>query len=176
MSLMSKQDALRAKAQQEGAAEVDILRAALLESQERYNEQAANIALTLAKYDKRIESLEMAVSASNVQKTVDVSAALEKAAGEILDGVGGKVAEYAAEIEAATGKLRTVKEEKAKDDRLENIKFGAIIFGFVVGGFAIGGYIANWAWGWWYNVPQQVQSIADKVNAVNNGMWQLLNK
>lgn len=176
MSLMSKQEALRAKAQQEGAAEVDVLRAALLESQERYNEQAANIALTLSKYEKRIEALEGAVSASNKQRAVDVSAALEKAAGEILEGVGGKVAKYAAEIEAATDKLRVVKEEKAQNDRLENIKWGAIIFGFVVGGFAIGGYIANLAWGWWYDVPQQMQDITDKINAVNNGMWQLLHK
>ena len=176
MSLMSKREALRAKAQQEGAAEVDVLRAALLESQERYNEQAANIALTLSKYEKRIEALEGAVSASNKQRAVDVSAALEKAAGEILEGVGGKVAGYAAEVEAATDRFRIVKEEKAQSDRLENIRWSAIIFGFVVGGFAIGGYIANWVWGWWYDVPQQVQGIADKVNAINNGMWQLLNK
>ena len=60
MSLMSKSDALRAKAQQEGASELDLMRAALVESQERYNKQAAEIALMLQRYDKRIEALELA--------------------------------------------------------------------------------------------------------------------
>ena len=37
MSLMSKVDALKAKATQDGANELDLMRAALVESQERYN-------------------------------------------------------------------------------------------------------------------------------------------
>ena len=39
MSLMSKVDTLKAKAQQDGANELDLMRAALVESQERYNQQ-----------------------------------------------------------------------------------------------------------------------------------------
>ena len=65
---MSKSDALKAKAQQEGASELDLMRAALVESQERYNKQAAEIALMLQGYDKRIEALEKAVEQSNEKK------------------------------------------------------------------------------------------------------------
>ena len=46
MSLMTKVDALKAKAEQDGANELDLMRAALVESQERYNQQAAQISLT----------------------------------------------------------------------------------------------------------------------------------
>lgn len=168
MSLMSKREALQAKAQQEGAVEVDVLRAALLESQERYNEQAANISLILQKYEKRIEALEGAVSASNRQSASDISEALENAADAILDGVRGKVSEYVAEVEAATNKLKAAKEEKSRNDRWENVKIGLIIFGVIVAAFAIGGYFSNWLYGWWYDVPQ-------KLDAINNAMWQLLN-
>ena len=55
MSLMTKVDALKAKAEQDGANELDLMRAALVESQERYNQQAAQIALLLEKQNKRIE-------------------------------------------------------------------------------------------------------------------------
>ena len=39
----------------------------------------------------------------------------------------------------------------------------------VVVAFAIGGYIANWAIFKWYEIPT-------KVDAVNNALWQLLNR
>ena len=38
MSLMSKVDVLKAKAEQDEANELDLMRAALVESQERYNQ------------------------------------------------------------------------------------------------------------------------------------------
>ena len=39
----------------------------------------------------------------------------------------------------------------------------------IVAAFAIGGYIANWAFGWWYDIPL-------KVDAINNALYQLLSK
>ena len=67
---MSKSDALKAKAQQEGASELDLMRDALVESQECYNKQAAEIAIMLQGYDKRIEAFEKAVEQSNEKKRV----------------------------------------------------------------------------------------------------------
>ena len=101
MSLMSKSDALRAKAQQEGASELDLMRAALVESQERYNKQAAEIALMLQKYDKRIEALEKAVKESNEQRSINILSALEKATEAIMEPMRGKSAELIATIDEA---------------------------------------------------------------------------
>ena len=160
---------LKEKANVEGATEVDVLRAALAESQERYNEQVDNIA-------KRLQKLEQAVEQSNKQKAVDVSKALEDAAKAVLEKMQSKVTDYSKEIERKTEKLRVAKEEKSADDEREGITFIAKILGGLVIVSTIGGYIANYAWGEFYHLPQQLNSIADKVNAVNNGMWQLLNR
>jgi len=70
MSLMTKTDVLRIKANQVGANEIDILRAALLESQERYNKQSQDILSILQKYDERIETLEKVIASSNKKKCV----------------------------------------------------------------------------------------------------------
>ena len=87
MSLMSKVDTLKAKAQQDGANELDLMRAALVESQERYNQQAAQIALMLQKYDKRIYALEKAVERSNEQKHLNIQSALETASQAVLEPI-----------------------------------------------------------------------------------------
>ncbi len=101
MSLMSKVDTLKAKAQQDGANELDLMRAALVESQERYNQQAAQIALMLQKYDKRIEALEKAVKASNEEKSINILKALEKATEAIMEPMRGKSAELMSTIDEA---------------------------------------------------------------------------
>ncbi len=101
MSLMSKSDALKAKAQQGGASELDLMRAALVESQERYNKQAAEIALMLQRYDKRIEALEEAVRESNEQRSINILSALEKASTAIMEPMKGKAYELMNTIEEA---------------------------------------------------------------------------
>ena len=55
--------------------------------------------------------------------------------------------------------------KKARNDAWEALKELAL----VVVAFAIGGYIANWAIFKWYEIPT-------KVDAVNNALWQLLNR
>ena len=172
----SNLEILKEKANAEGATEADILRSALADSQERYNKQADNIAEKLDEYDKRIQKLEKSIEQSNKQKTVDVSKALEDAAKTVLEEMQSKVTGYSEEIEKATDKLRVAREEKSADDEREGITFIAKILGGLVIVSTIGGYIANYAWGECYHLPQQLNSIADKVNAVNNGMWQLLNR
>jgi hypothetical protein len=167
MSLMSKSDALRAKAQQEGASELDLMRAALVESQERYNKQAAEIALMLKCYDKRLEALELAVRQSNEQKRASVVSALEKASEALLEPLTAKINAYVGEVDKATAKFQAAKEEDAENNRWENIKWGTILFLGVATAFALGGYIANVAWSAWYDVPE-------KLDALNNGIYQLL--
>ena len=96
MSLMSKSDALRAKAQQEGASELDLMRAALVESQERYNKQAAEIALMLQKYDKRIEALEKATEAIMEPmrgKSAELIATIDEA-GKRADNIGHRAIDW----------------------------------------------------------------------------------
>ncbi len=169
MSLMSKVDALKAKAEQDGANELDLMRAALVESQERYNQQAAQIALMLQRYDKRIEALERAVEQSNDQRQVNILTALKKASDALMEPMKGKIDAYVAEVDKATAKFQVAKDEKEENDRWENIKWGTILFLGVATAFALGGYIANVAWAAWYDVPE-------KINALNNGMYQLLQK
>ena len=101
MSLMSKVDALKAKATQDGANELDLMRAALVESQERYNQQAAQISLQLEKQNKRIEALERAVERSNEQKSINIQSALEKATEAVMEPMKGKSAELMATIDEA---------------------------------------------------------------------------
>ena len=108
MSLMSKSDALKAKAQQEGANELDLMRAALVESQERYNKQAAEIALMLQKYDKRIEALEKAVRDSNEQRSINILSALERATTTIMGPVEGKM----------SGLMNTIEEAGKRADKI----------------------------------------------------------
>ena len=159
---MSKSDALKAKAQQEGASELDLMRAALVESQERYNKQAAEIALMLQGYDKRIEVLEKAVEQSNEKKRVSLFA-IEKASDSLMEPMKTKIDAYVGEMDKATAKFQVAEKEKEKNDRWENIKWVIYLFLGVAAAFALGGYIANMAWSAWYDVPE-------KLDVLNNGI------
>ena len=169
MSLMSKVDALKARTERDGANELDLMRAALVESQERYNQQAAQISLLLEKQNKRIEALERAVEQSNEQRQVNISTALKKASDALMEPMKRKIDAYVIEVDKATAKFQAAKNEKEENDRWENIKWGTILFLGVAAAFALGGYIANMAWSAWYDVPE-------KIDALNNGMYQLLHK
>ncbi len=169
MSLMSKVDALKARTERDGANELDLMRAALVESQERYNQQAAQISLLLEKQNKRIEALERAVEQSNEQRQVNISTALKKASDALMEPMKRKIDAYVIEVDKATAKFQAAKNEKEENDSWENIKWGTILFLGVAAAFALGGYIANMAWSAWYDVPE-------KIDALNNGMYQLLHK
>ena len=111
----SNLEILKEKANAEGATEVDILRSALADSQERYNDQADNIAKKLDEYDKRVQKLEQAVEQSNKQKTVDVSKALEDAADKIFQPMKEKSEDL----------LKTIKQA---EDRAKNIGNSGVNF------------------------------------------------
>ena len=123
----------------------------------------------LQKYDKRIYALEKAVERSNEQKSINIQSALEKATEAILEPMKGKIDAYIAEVDTATAKFQVAKDKKEENDRWENIKWGTIFFLGLAAAFAIGGYISNVAWSAWYDVPE-------KIDAINNGIYQLLHK
>lgn len=165
MSLMSKVDTLKAKAQQDGANELDLMRAALVESQERYNQQAAKITLMLQKYDKRIEALEAAVEASNRQKAINIQSAMNTASEAVLSNLKENIDRYKLEVDKATADLKTATKKKEKNETLEMIQF----FGGVIAILAAAFYIALYLYGWWFDT-------IGKLDAINNGIYQLLNK
>ena len=165
MSLMSKVDTLKAKAQQNGANELDLMRAALVESQERYNQQAAQIALMLQKYDKRIYALEKAVERSNEQKHLNIQSALETASQAVLEPIQSKSAAVIQELDEAEARMLKAKKDKERNDNRELISFLGTLFVVVSASILL----SNWIY-WSFS------SITDKVIAINNGMYQLLQK
>lgn len=162
MSLMSAKEKVEAKAADSGA-ELDVLRAALLESQERYNQQASQIALQMEKYSKRLDAIEKAVVESNERKKVDVLSAMRKASTAILMDLGSSVGQYKTEVEDACKRLKKV-------DQKNDIKTGIQLFAFFVVSFFVAGYLALWVYGRWYGLT----GIIDKMDAINNACWQLL--
>ena len=143
MSLMSKSDTMRAKGQQAGASEVEILRAALLEGQEQYSELSQELV-------SRLDALEAAVRASNAEKGMEVSAALENA------------------VESVLARLRAKEEQEEQPEPAEGSESmtiaAAAAFGAAVVAAALGNSLALWAWGRWYGVPA-------KLDAINNALW-----
>ena len=166
MSLMSKGDALKAKANQSGATEVDVLRAALLESQERYNEQASKIASLLEKYDSRLKSLEKAVTASNKQETIDIQSALQNATDNILEPCQAKMSNLLSEIDTAKKNFLAFKQKKTDSEFWENCKAEV----FLIITFAVGSALAVKFWLWWYDVPE----IVDTLKAINKGIQDIV--
>lgn len=165
MSLMNKVDALKAKAEQDGANELDLMRAALVESQERYNQQAAKISLLLEKQNQRIEALERAVELSNKQKHLNIQAALETASQTVLKPIQSKSADVIQELDKAEARMLKAKKEADSSLLHEDIRFLGSLF--VV--FSVAVLLSNWVY-WSFS------SITDMVIAVNNGMYQLLQK
>ncbi|MFC2344292.1 hypothetical protein [Campylobacter sp.] len=131
MSLLSEREKMIMAGKATDATRDELLRAAILESNERYEADAKEIIAEL-------KSLRAAVRASNEQRAIDVQEALKNASEAILEDVRGKAGEYIAAVEAATAKLQAAKAEKARNDRWENIKELFFVFAVIVAAFAIG--------------------------------------
>ena len=158
MSLMSVREKLNNAALEDGASKEDLLRAALAASNDRYEK-------AVQEQNARLDRLEAAVRASNEQRDMNIQEALKRASAAILEDVRTESAEYIKAMDAATARLNAAHKKKARNDAWEAFKELALI----VAAFAIGGYIANWAFGWWYDIPL-------KVDAINNALYQLLSK
>ena len=158
MSLLSEREKMIMAGKATDATRDELLRAAILESNERYEADAKEIIAEL-------KSLRAAVRASNEQRAIDVQGALKNAAEAILSDVRTESAAYIKAMDEAAARLNAAHKKKARNDAWEALKELAL----VVVAFAIGGYIANWAIFKWYEIPT-------KVDAVNNALWQLLNR
>ena len=161
MSVREKREKLNNAALEDGASKEDLLRAALAASNDRYEK-------AVQEQNARLDRLEAAVRASNEQKDINLQEALKRASAAILEDVRTESAEYIKAMDAATAataRLNAAHKKKARNDAWEALKELAL----VVVAFAIGGYIANWAIFKWYEIPT-------KVDAVNNALWQLLNR
>lgn len=158
MSLMSVREKLNNAALEDGASKEDLLRAALAASNDRYEK-------AVQEQNARLDRLEAAVRASNEQRAIDVQGALKNAAEAILGDVRTESAAYIKAMDEAAARLNAAHKKKARNDAWEALKELALI----VVAFAIGGYIANWVIFKWYEIPT-------KVDAVNNALWQLLNR
>ena len=158
MSLLSEREKMIMAGKATDATRDELLRAAILESNERYEADAKEIITALNR-------LEAAVRASNEQKDMNIQEALKRASAAILEDVRTESAEYIKAIDEAAARLNAAHKKKARNDAWEALKELAL----VVVAFAIGGYIANWAIFKWYEIPT-------KVDAVNNALWQLLNR
>lgn len=172
MSLRSRREILNEAAAAKDASNEAVLMAALNESQEEYKRLSAQYLQEITRLKAEIEAARTFIEDSNKKEVVDIQAALQTALEAILGDMRGAVAAYITEIKTATAKLQAANQEKVENDKWENIKWMTILFVSVVTAFAVGGYIANYAWGYWYDVPETL----DKLDAINNGVYQLLNR
>lgn len=168
MALKSRSTILNEAAQEEGASNEAILMAALNESQEGYKQLSGKLLLAFESYDKRIEALEAAVRASNTEKAQNYTEALKNASDTVLGDVQKELRTLKAEVQQTVSTLQKAKKQKDKDEFADNMKWLAGTFAVV----AIAFYVALLAYGWWYDIPEAI----GKLDAINNGIYQLLNK
>ena len=168
MALKSRTEILNEGANADGASNEAILMAALNESQQEYKRLSGKLLLAFESYDKRIEALEAAVRASNTEKEQNYTEALKNASDTVLGDIQGKLGTLKAEVQQTVQELQGARKEKEKNETLENIKIIAILFAVIVAAF----YVALLLYGWWYDIPEAI----GKLDAVNNGIYQLLNR
>lgn len=162
-------DALNRKANEENASETDILKAALANNQEQYRELSerliAEMQENMANFDTRLKAIEAAITQSNKEKDINITSALQNASETIIGQMKGKFGE----LDTAINKSIKHLQDAQIDAKNTDIKLLAIVFSIIVLAFSIGGCIANYTWGNWYDIPA-------KVDAINNGIYQLLQK
>lgn len=168
MALKSRTEILNEGANADGASNEAILMAALNESQQEYKRLSGKLLLAFESYDKRIEALEAAVRASNTEKVQDYTKALKKASGEVLGDIQDELETLKSEVQETVLSLQGAREKKEKSETLEMVQFLGGVFLAVAAAF----YVALLLYGWWYDIPEAV----GKLDAINNGIWQLLNR
>lgn len=160
---------LNEKANTENASENDILKAALMNNQEQYRELSERLIVemqnTMSDFDCRLKAIENAITQSNREKDINIVSALESSSEAIIGQMRGKFDEFDRAIDKRIKKL----EEAQLEADSSTFKFTVIIVAILILAFGVGGYVANYAWGNWYDIP-------DKIDAINNGIYQLLPK
>lgn len=168
MSLRSKMQILDDNANSENATDSDILKAALVETQDKYNQLSAKLTMDM-------EALKAAVERSNREKDINIQSAMKNASETILGDLKGVVDSYKAEVEQATERLQAATKKKDDNEKKEIAIFLAGVFGVVFAAF----YLSLLCYGWWYDIPEAVGGITNHNNlleAINNGIYQLLQR
>ena len=168
MSLRSKMQILDDNANSENATDSDILKAALVETQDKYNQLSAKLTMDM-------EALKAAVERSNKEKDINIQSAMKNASEAILSDLKGVVDSYKAEVEQATERLQAATKKKDDNEKTEMIIFLAGVFGVVFAAF----YLSLLCYGWWYDIPEAVGGITNHntlLEAINNGIYQLLQR
>jgi len=168
MSLRSKMQILDDNANSENATDSDILKAALVETQDKYNQLSAKLTMDM-------EALKAAVERSNREKDINIQSAMKNASEAILSDLKGVVDSYKAEVEQATERLQAATKKKDDNDKKEIAIFLAGVFGVVFAAF----YLSLLCYGWWYDIPEAVGGVNNHntlLEAINNGIYQLLQR
>ena len=168
MSLRSKMQILDDNANSENATDSDILKAALVETQDKYNQLSAKLTTDM-------EALKAAVERSNREKDINIQSAMKNASEAILSDLKGVVDSYKAEVEQATERLQAATKKKDDNDKKEMVMFLGGVFGVVFAAF----YLSLLCYGWWYDIPEAVGGITNHntlLEAINNGIYQLLQR
>lgn len=168
MSLRSKMQILDDNANSENATDSDILKAALVETQDKYNQLSAKLTMDM-------EALKAAVERSNREKDINIQSAMKNASEAILSDLKGVVDSYKAEVEQATERLQAATKKKDDNDKKEMVMFLGGVFGVVFAAF----YLSLLCYGWWYDIPEAVGGITNHntlLEAINNGIYQLLQR
>lgn len=168
MSLRSKMQILDDNANSENATDSDILKAALVETQDKYNQLSAKLTMDM-------EALKAAVERSNREKDINIQSAMKNASEAILSDLKGVVDSYKAEVEQATERLQAATKKKEDNDKKEIAIFLAGVFGVVFAAF----YLSLLCYGWWYDIPEAVGGVNNHntlLEAINNGIYQLLQR
>ena len=168
MSLRSKMQILDDNANSENATDSDILKAALVETQDKYNQLSAKLTMDM-------EALKAAVERSNREKDINIQSAMKNASEAILSDLKGVVDSYKAEVEQATERLQAATKKKDDNEKKEIAIFLAGVFGVVFAAF----YLSLLCYGWWYDIPEAVKGVTNHntmLEAINNGIYQLLNR
>lgn len=168
MSLRSEMQILDDNANSENATDSDILKAALVETQDKYNQLSAKLTMDM-------EALKAAVERSNREKDINIQSAMKNASEAILSDLKGVVDSYKAEVEQATERLQAATKKKDDNEKKEIAIFLAGVFGVVFAAF----YLSLLCYGWWYDIPEAVGGITQHntlLEAINNGIYQLLQR
>ena len=168
MSLRSKMQILDDNANSENATDSDILKAALVETQDKYNQLSAKLTMDM-------DALKAAVERSNREKDINIQSAMKNASEAILSDLKGVVDSYKAEVEQATERLQAATKKKDDNDKKEMVMFLGGVFGVVFAAF----YLSLLCYGWWYDIPEAVGGITNHntlLEAINNGIYQLLQR
>lgn len=155
-------------ANSENATDSDILKAALVETQDKYNQLSAKLTMDM-------EALKAAVERSNREKDINIQSAMKNASEAILSDLKGVVDSYKAEVEQATERLQAATKKKDDNEKKEIAIFLAGVFGVVFAAF----YLSLLCYGWWYDIPEAVGGITQHntlLEAINNGIYQLLQR